>query len=380
MLAFRFQTWWLHCTVQNISHCTDSDSGMDSDSDSKPDGYIVLCRTFHIAQTRTQVWTRIRIPNLMATLYCAEHFTLHRLGLRYGLGFRFQTWWLHCTVQNISHCTDSDSGMGSDSGSKPDGYIVLCRNISHCTDSDSGMGLDSGSKPDGYVQNIWHCTDSDSGMGSDSGSKPDGYIVLCRTFHIAQTRTQVWAWIRALNLMATCRTFDIAQTRTQVWARIRVPNLMATLYCAEHFTLHRLGLRYGLGFGFQTWWLYYTMQNILHRLGLGSLLPISESVPESVSSSVNEPKRMMNGRPTWWMGRREAKIDFLLYFTASWSATNVQWNTVVFVPFAESYVVEHTCKWIELNTVYFWNGTFLFLDNHCCLAATRNFLCMFYLI
>ena len=27
---------------------------MDSDPDSKPDGYIVLCRTFHIAQA----WTR----------------------------------------------------------------------------------------------------------------------------------------------------------------------------------------------------------------------------------------------------------------------------------------------------------------------------------
>ena len=34
------------------------------------------------------------------------------------------------------------------------------------------------------------------------------------------------------------------------------------------------GLGYGLGFGFQTWWLHCTMQNLftLHRLGLGSLL------------------------------------------------------------------------------------------------------------
>ena len=30
---------------------------MDSDSDSELDGYIVLCRTFHIAQTRTQTPT-----------------------------------------------------------------------------------------------------------------------------------------------------------------------------------------------------------------------------------------------------------------------------------------------------------------------------------
>ena len=34
---------------------TETDSGADSVSDSKPDGNIVLCRTFHFAQT----WTRI---------------------------------------------------------------------------------------------------------------------------------------------------------------------------------------------------------------------------------------------------------------------------------------------------------------------------------
>ena len=37
---------------------TETDSGTDSDSDSKPGGYIVLCRTFHIAQT----WTLIPTP------------------------------------------------------------------------------------------------------------------------------------------------------------------------------------------------------------------------------------------------------------------------------------------------------------------------------
>ena len=51
----------------------------------------------------------------------------------------------------------------------------------------------------------------------------------------------------------------------------------------------------GLGFGFQTQWLRCTVHKLftLHRLGLGSLLPIigqeSESVPESVSGNVNEP-------------------------------------------------------------------------------------------
>ena len=34
---------------------TETDSGTDSNLDSKPDGYIVLCRIFHIAET----WTRI---------------------------------------------------------------------------------------------------------------------------------------------------------------------------------------------------------------------------------------------------------------------------------------------------------------------------------
>ena len=36
---------------------TETDSRRDSDSDSKLDDYIVLCRTFHIAQTCTQIPT-----------------------------------------------------------------------------------------------------------------------------------------------------------------------------------------------------------------------------------------------------------------------------------------------------------------------------------
>ena len=35
----------------------DTDSGADLVSDLKPDGYIVLCGTFHIAQTRTRIPT-----------------------------------------------------------------------------------------------------------------------------------------------------------------------------------------------------------------------------------------------------------------------------------------------------------------------------------
>ena len=33
------------------------DSNLDSNLDSKPNGYIVLCRTLHIAQTRTSIPT-----------------------------------------------------------------------------------------------------------------------------------------------------------------------------------------------------------------------------------------------------------------------------------------------------------------------------------
>ena len=36
---------------------TETESGTDSDLDSKPKGYIVLCRTFHIVQTWTQIPT-----------------------------------------------------------------------------------------------------------------------------------------------------------------------------------------------------------------------------------------------------------------------------------------------------------------------------------
>ena len=33
--------------------------------------------------------------------------------------------------------------------------------------------------------------DSDTDTNSDSNYTPNGYIVLCRTFHIAETRTQI---------------------------------------------------------------------------------------------------------------------------------------------------------------------------------------------
>ena len=36
---------------------TETDSGTDSDLNFEPDGYIVLCRTFHNSQTRTRIPT-----------------------------------------------------------------------------------------------------------------------------------------------------------------------------------------------------------------------------------------------------------------------------------------------------------------------------------
>ena len=39
-----------------------------------------------------------------------------------------------CTSYGLIRLPDSDTGTDSDSDSKPDGYIVLCRTYSHCTD------------------------------------------------------------------------------------------------------------------------------------------------------------------------------------------------------------------------------------------------------
>ena len=47
-----------YCTVCNGSFTfPEMDSGKDSDWDSKLDGYIVLCRTFHIAQIQNRIPT-----------------------------------------------------------------------------------------------------------------------------------------------------------------------------------------------------------------------------------------------------------------------------------------------------------------------------------
>ena len=46
----------IFCTFLTYGSFTLTDRPhMNSDSDSKPDGHIVLCRTFHIAKTQTQI-------------------------------------------------------------------------------------------------------------------------------------------------------------------------------------------------------------------------------------------------------------------------------------------------------------------------------------
>ena len=68
----KFNMNWLHyvsfisfknTSLNGLRTLPDTDSGTDSDSDSKPDGYIVLCKTCSHAQTRT------RIPT---PYYCVE--------------------------------------------------------------------------------------------------------------------------------------------------------------------------------------------------------------------------------------------------------------------------------------------------------------------
>ena len=50
-----------HCGGNSSITLTETDSDTDWGLDSKPDGYIVLCRTFHIAQTQTHIPTPISV-------------------------------------------------------------------------------------------------------------------------------------------------------------------------------------------------------------------------------------------------------------------------------------------------------------------------------
>ena len=55
---FRVNGEYTRCHCNGSFTLMEKDSGIDSDSHSKPDGYVILCTTFHTAQT----WTRIPTP------------------------------------------------------------------------------------------------------------------------------------------------------------------------------------------------------------------------------------------------------------------------------------------------------------------------------
>ena len=77
-------------------------SETDSETDSKPSGYIVLCRTVHIAQTRTLIPITYfcigRNPSPSPYPYPNLAMWLSHYVLSYTARFRLQTQWLHCTV------------------------------------------------------------------------------------------------------------------------------------------------------------------------------------------------------------------------------------------------------------------------------------------
>ena len=65
---------------------TETDSDTKSDSDSKPNGYIVLCKTFHIAQTRICFGQQSESVsgNVNEPLHCnMQDFTLHEVRFRF---------------------------------------------------------------------------------------------------------------------------------------------------------------------------------------------------------------------------------------------------------------------------------------------------------
>ena len=137
-----------------------------SDSDCKPNGHTVLCRTFHTAQTKIQ----IPIPGMglelgsesvsafvnvnnplqrprpiqwlqypMAWHQCSSavwpppHNSIQAIFYRSRYRFRSLLVWtfLDCLIT----LPDSDKDTDLDSDSKPYSYIVLCR-CPHCMDSD----------------------------------------------------------------------------------------------------------------------------------------------------------------------------------------------------------------------------------------------------
>ena len=125
--------WWLFKGPQNLEKWV-----VDLD--------LHLCGLLNRSTLRGRVdqhtyclWLETNMGNRIPVLHVSramQHLTL----LQY---------WVHHTmchqVERLSLVTpmgsftllETDSGTDSDSYSKPDGYIVLCRTCSHCTDVDS---------------------------------------------------------------------------------------------------------------------------------------------------------------------------------------------------------------------------------------------------
>ena len=98
---------WLICIGRD-------DSDTDSETDSKSNGYIVLCRTFRIAQIWTTPYFCIGQESQSESAPISQSGNVVKppwlvYTARFRLGFRLQIQWPHCTVQKFSHCTESDS-------------------------------------------------------------------------------------------------------------------------------------------------------------------------------------------------------------------------------------------------------------------------------
>ena len=147
-----------------------SDSDTDSDSDCKPNGYIVLCRTFHTgfrfqsqlpttemgSEVESQLKSRsVNVNKIRKGFVRKQRIPSCERFLGYPDG------------NGLFTLSDMDAGTDWDSDSNLDGYIVLCRICSHYTGSDSNHYLDSDPQSLLYPFLGWI---SIHGLGSESVS------------------------------------------------------------------------------------------------------------------------------------------------------------------------------------------------------------------
>ena len=126
-------------------------------------------------QTRIQIPSRnIRIPNLIATLYCTETIPIAGTWIlivtvpSFGSLYRGTPSWTD--RHDWKHYLHHTVGGGNKTSAFQ--YRFYCSWLTKCYGS-------------------FTLPDSDMDTDSDSESKANGYIVVCRTFHIAQTWTQI---------------------------------------------------------------------------------------------------------------------------------------------------------------------------------------------